>query len=1085
LADDGKSYTITPDDIEMVDEISTIVIDKKAVGGGEIPVAAGNAKFELTGSNLSSDIVTVSGATVDSQTAGKIEFTGNDATIKGLKDGDYTLKETAGPEGYECITEFNFTIENGVITKSNAADVTNGSVAVDEEGKTVTVSDKLKSSIVITKADVDGNKIDDTENSAKATFELSGSDLTGVTAGGVKAANGATSITFTGNESTIIGLKDGVEYTLEETVAPDGYVKISSSFTFKLKDGKVDEGSITGVTDGEVEVSEDGKIIVKDKKSSITVSKRDLNAATDTKVSATFKLSAETSGVTLDGVTAGTATAGTDGTITFTGSDTKITGLKDGTYKLSEIAADGNYVTVSEFTFVIEAGKLKAQTTISKTNGDVEFDAATGTITVKDARKIEISKKELGADNESVDLADDATDAEFVLSGSDLTGVTAGGVKAADGATSITFTGNEATIIGLKDGTYTLHEETAPNGYLTVSDFTFTIKDGKVDTTNTVNVTDGAVKLEEGKIIVMDEKKFITVSKRDFANAETALEAKFELSVAAVAGNTASLDGVTAGGVKAADGATSITFTGSDTKITGLKDGTYNLHETTAPTGYVTISDFTFVIANGIVTEVSAVTNGDVTKSADGKTITVLDQKKISISKKGIASDGTEVEFTDDATDATFELTIESGVDNFDDVTVGDTKYDETTEKITFTDNDADIVGLKDGTYKLKETVAPDGYTVVTEFEFVIENGTVKSVTSETDGEVSKSDDGTTIIIKDNISKIQIDKKDVTGKNEVAGATLTLTGGPATIDWTEIVAQNTGLTAITNGVQWTSAAGGQIIYGLPDGEYTLAETAADATNNTFTDANGVVYKVTDSTVTFEIVNGEIKADTITTDEAKTAADSTATDSYYIYNSETNQNLITVANAEKLTTVKISKVEINESEEIGDAHLQILDKDGNVVKEWDSVAGEQKEFELPAGEYTLKETIAPEGYVLADEIDFTVKGGKVYRGETEQSGNIVKMEDDYTKLTIFKKNSEGLLDGAKMALYKASDCDAETLQPNEGATAITTWNTTDVNPRIFVKLALGSYVIVELDAPEGYKIAAPKLITLEDPKVTEG
>ena len=75
------------------------------------------------------------------------------------------------------------------------------------------------------------------------------------------------------------------------------------------------------------------------------------------------------------------------------------------------------------------------------------------------------------------------------------------------------------------DEEYTLHEETAPGGYNTVTDFTF-----KVDNDNKVTLvsveTDGEVEVaDNGSIVITDSRKeavTVTVSKRDIAGEEIA-----------------------------------------------------------------------------------------------------------------------------------------------------------------------------------------------------------------------------------------------------------------------------------------------------------------------------------------------------------------------------------------------------------------------------------------------------------------------------------------------------------------------------------------------------------------------------------
>lgn len=71
-------------------------------------------------------------------------------------------------------------------------------------------------------------------------------------------------------------------------------------------------------------------------------------------------------------------------------------------------------------------------------------------------------------------------------------------------------------------------------------------------------------------------------------------------------------------------------------------------------------------------------------------------------------------------------------------------------------------------------------------------------------------------------------------------------------------------------------------------------------------------------------------------------------------------------------VVISKQDIANKQELPGATLQILDKDGKVVKTWTSTDTPYIITDLEPGEYTLVETQAPDGYVLSEEkIQFTV------------------------------------------------------------------------------------------------------------------
>lgn len=88
-------------------------------------------------------------------------------------------------------------------------------------------------------------------------------------------------------------------------------------------------------------------------------------------------------------------------------------------------------------------------------------------------------------------------------------------------------------------------------------------------------------------------------------------------------------------------------------------------------------------------------------------------------------------------------------------------------------------------------------------------------------------------------------------------------------------------------------------------------------------------------------------------------------------SDNGDPLITMV--DDTTKVQISKQDITTGEELPGATLQIIDEDGNVVEEW--VSTDEAHFiegKLIAGkEYTLRETIAPDGYEIANEIKFTV------------------------------------------------------------------------------------------------------------------
>ncbi len=77
--------------------------------------------------------------------------------------------------------------------------------------------------------------------------------------------------------------------------------------------------------------------------------------------------------------------------------------------------------------------------------------------------------------------------------------------------------------------------------------------------------------------------------------------------------------------------------------------------------------------------------------------------------------------------------------------------------------------------------------------------------------------------------------------------------------------------------------------------------------------------------------------------------------------------------EKPTSVEVIKYETKEGikTNIKDATLQVIDSKGEVVHEFISTDEPHIIRYLPAGEYTLREIKAPEGYLLAEDVSFSV------------------------------------------------------------------------------------------------------------------
>ena len=73
----------------------------------------------------------------------------------------------------------------------------------------------------------------------------------------------------------------------------------------------------------------------------------------------------------------------------------------------------------------------------------------------------------------------------------------------------------------------------------------------------------------------------------------------------------------------------------------------------------------------------------------------------------------------------------------------------------------------------------------------------------------------------------------------------------------------------------------------------------------------------------------------------------------------------------MTKVEISKTDIA-GKELPGAKLTILDENGEVVEIWTSTEEPHYIEMLPIGKYILHEESAPEGYLIAEDVEFEVK-----------------------------------------------------------------------------------------------------------------
>ena len=193
-------------------------------------------------------------------------------------------------------------------------------------------------------------------------------------------------------------------------------------------------------------------------------------------------------------------------------------------------------------------------------------------------------------------------------------------------------------------------------------------------------------------------------------------------------------------------------------------------------------------------------------------------------------------------------------------------------------------------------------------------------------------------------------------------------------------------------------------------------------------------------------------------------------------------VIEITAENKPVTVEVSKVDVYGEELIG-ADMQLENADGEIIDEWISDGTNHIVTELPAGDYTLKEIAAPDGYVIATDIEFevfadgTIKIRNVDSTAISEDGNpLIVMVDDTTKVKISKRDitTDKELPGATLQII------------DEDGNVVEEWVSADEAHLVEGKLIAGKeYTLREIIAPDGYEIANEIKFTVNaDGTVTE-
>ena len=392
-----------------------------------------------------------------------------------------------------------------------------------------------------------------------------------------------------------------------------------------------------------------------------------------------------------------------------------------------------------------------------------------------------------------------------------------------------------------------------------------------------------------------------------------------------------------------------------------LKIGNYRIEEVNAPFGYTLNKNYYEVTVDSNTAYQMDGTSGDVIIEAIYENHPV--KGELTIVKKGEVLDG----FKDDFTYQTENLEgAEFAIYAAEDIYTADFQKDDngnrileyaagTLVKTVTTDKDGKAVlkNLTLGSYKIVETSAPTGFVL---------NSEAQTVTfTYKDQETPVIEQTATFENERQKVEISVEKQDADTEKAVAGAEFGLYAkNDMEAHGTVIVKADTLLGKAVSGED------GKAVFtqDLPFGEYYIKELAAP--------------------------NGYVSSDEV----LEVKAEYQGQDVKVVQLSSVFKN--------QPTKVVVSKSDLTTGVELSGATLTVLDKDGNVVDTWKSVKGEQHMIErLTVGEtYTLREEMAPYGYLKAEEITFTIED----TGEIQK----VEMKDDVPAGTIIiNKNGEFL------------------------------------------------------------------------------
>lgn len=827
-----------------------------------------------------------------------------------------------------------------------------------------------------------------------------------------------------------------------------------------------------------------------------------------------FLAGAEIGLFTKDGARVKVGTTGSDGTVTFTD-------IAYGDYYLQELKAPAGYklsttkvdITASEIQNSFTAGiTLDKTLTNEKQKGQIRLaktDAASAAL----------------------------SGAEFTLYDENMVALKTGLTMTAAEAAAITGAAEgQLYFTDLAYGTYYVQETKAPDGYQRDNTVYKVIVSSD---TLVTKYTDADDNLQDLTIV---NKKLVTtpplvsfkIKKTDAESGAALADAVFELYKNGVAT-----------GITAVTNSEGIAYFKRISAEADAEDTSYSIVEKTAPAGYKAPTAADQILIAKSKSDLTRYEDANATPKTEDKIAWAGDYKLTATSEASATIKNTPIKgkiwvTKTGASAATLlkdaEFTLYKADQTTKVVITGLTNPAKTNEK-----GIAVFENLPCGTYYLKETGAPDGYSVDTTMQkIVISDETLHSIT-----------------VKDTKLSLTISKKAVGGATEVPGASFTITekDDPTVVldswvstDRAHIVTtekMTTGKHYIlsetkapagytyTNDIEFTFAADGSLrlittaekngqTITVRDTPLMLRISKQDSVTNKnlagallgiYDENDALVTSFTTNTSVYQLPAGILEAPK-TGYKEYTLKEISAPDGYEIAagirfavaadgkiytvtKDAANQDVFTVQANNTLTMLDVKKKDIyvrkldaETGKDIAGAAFAIYKNaiaDPNRIAEWTSDGTPHK---LDAGlfsagtDYYLKEVGAPNGYRSAMVIKFRVDSAKKIVILEGNSNNIngdrdtLLVRDEPIKLYLRKQNAFGML--LPGAVLKLAEYDAS--QPDRMGNVILDAYKTDGSvyrvPSAQLKLGT-TYILREISAPDGFKKADDIIFTIND------